>query len=358
MKLVYLYCLYWLLFSSYNLFGNSICGEKDYSLIEESCLKKSEGEFQSQLVPLSAINPGEVFFYKTDKGKLGKMYIHHLSFNKNECSLHVDFETYDKVDFSRSASFKINNYLGVWSDKAINLDSYGTGRDIKLVSKNGKYQENGTFDTKGANSKEHHCYLETLGSQIFFAGKVEEELKIKNLLLMIASILLIGFAVFNIAKLIFDDEEEYKKVEGFEESKTEVITNKDGLILKYSTPFFRRYLNPVVNGLKNKKNIQGKYKRILSTAGISRLITPIDFFSFKLFSILTFPILYLVFRELMAASWPLYLVPLMALIGFIYPDIWIKSRAEKRKKEIILQLPFIVDMLALSVGTRFCCCFI
>ena len=43
------------------------------------------------------------------------------------------------------------------------------------------------------------------------------------------------------------------------------------------------------------------------------------------------------------------LVPLMAILGFVYPDIWVKSQAEKRREEVTLGMPFALDMLALSV---------
>ncbi len=343
----------WTLYSVllvFNLsYADSLCGEEEFSLVEKQCLKKHEDSLQPQLIPLSGVKAGDIYFYKTNKGRLGKIYIHQANANKNECTLHFDFETYGKVDFTRSASFKITNYLGVWDQKSINLDSDGIGRDIILSSKQGVLGADGIFNTDGSNKEKYDCYLETNRSGIILAGTINKGLSRKNLLLYIASIFLIGFAAFNIAKLIFDDEEQYKNSENIEDIKTDVISSKDGLILKYSTPFFRRYLNPIVNGLKNKKGIQQKYKKVLATAGISRLITSVDFYSFKLFSIITFPVLYLAMREGFEASWPLTLTPLMGVLGYIYPDIWIKSKADKRKSEIVMQLPFIVDMLALSV---------
>jgi len=296
------------------------------------------------IIPTSSIKRGDVYFYKTSEGSLGKIYFHDSGSDSYKCSLHFDFQTFEKQDFSRSTSLNIRNYLGVWDKRTVNLDSTGIKSEISLTNHKGKLKADGSFDKKEKNSE---CYLRA--EKIWKAGNLSQDIANRNWILYIASILLIGFAAFSIAKSIFDDENEFKTSEALDEQKTETITNKDGLILKYSTPFFRRYMNPVVNGMKGKKKIQEKFRRILFTAGISKFITPVDFYSFKLFSIITFPVVYLLLREFLNPGLPMYLVPVMAALGYIYPDIWIKSRAQARKREIVMQLPFVVDMLALSV---------
>ncbi len=61
------------------------------------------------------------------------------------------------------------------------------------------------------------------------------------------------------------------------------------------------------------------------------------------------PILFLGLRTFLEEEWPLSFVPIISAIGFFYPDIWAKGRIDKRRKEIIFGMPFVVDMLALSV---------
>ncbi len=329
-----------------SVYSDSICNEKKFGHIQRDCLKENSENLNSMIIPTKSIKNGDVYFYKTSEGKLGKIYFHDSNSDSYKCSLHLDFHTFEKQEFSRSTSLNIRNYLGVWDKRTVNLDSAGIKSELSLLNYKGKLKADGSFDEKDGNGE---CYLETKSGGIWKAGNISESIANKNLILYIASILLIGFAAFSIAKSIFDDESEFKTSEALDEQKTEAITNKDGLILKYSTPFFRRYMNPVVNGMKGKRKIQEKFKRILFTAGISKFITPVDFYSFKLFSIITFPVIYLFLREFLNPGLPLYLVPVMAALGYIYPDIWIKSRAEARKKEIVMQLPFVVDMLALSV---------
>ncbi len=171
-------------------------------------------------------------------------------------------------------------------------------------------------------------------------------------MLLTAGIVLIGLATFIVANTFFTEESKFKAAESLEDAeesqKNKKAKDKD-IILTYSRPFFRRYVSPVVAQMKNKKKIREKYKRKLASAGLSQDLTPDDFYSFKLFLIVAFPMLFLGIRWFLEATWPLAAAPLCGVVGFFYPDIWISGRIEKRRKEVIRSMPFIVDMLALSV---------
>ena len=170
-------------------------------------------------------------------------------------------------------------------------------------------------------------------------------------LLLYTSVVLIGLAVFMVTSQMFLDEDEYKAQEKLDQGagSDKDKLSKHGIVLKYSRPFFRRYVTPVVSSFKNKKRIRERYKRKLATAGLTDILTPEDFFSFKLFLIIGFPIVFLIVRAFLEESWSLNLVFVVSVIGFFYPDIWINGKIERRKNEIIQSMPFAVDMLALSV---------
>ena len=169
-------------------------------------------------------------------------------------------------------------------------------------------------------------------------------------LLFYASLSLIGLAVFLITKTIFQDEDQFQAQEKLDDgSKPTDDIAKHGIVLIYSRPFFKRYFSPIVSSMKNKKTFKEKYRRPLAAAGLTNIITPEDFFAFKLFLILGFPITFMVARIFLEADWPLQLIPVMGAVGFFYPDIWIKGKIEERQKQIIRNMPFSVDMLALSV---------
>lgn len=163
-------------------------------------------------------------------------------------------------------------------------------------------------------------------------------------------LILVGLAVFLISKTIFQDEDQFQAQEKLEDSKTQVDEiAKHGIILRYSRPFFKRYFSPIVSGMKSKKTFKEKYRRKLAAAGLTNILTPEDFFAFKLFLIVGFPILFMIVRTFLEETWSLQIIPIIAFVGFFYPDFWIKGKIEKRQKEVIRAMPFCVDMLALSV---------
>lgn len=169
-------------------------------------------------------------------------------------------------------------------------------------------------------------------------------------ILYYTSLALIFLAVFLVAKTIFQDEDQFQAQEKLDDAKvTKEEMSKQDIILRYSRPFFKRYFSPIVSGMKNKKGLKERYRRKLASAGLTNILTPEDFFAYKLFLIVGFPIVFLGVRTFLEETWPLSLIPVLALIGFYYPDIAIKSAIQRRQQEVISAMPFCVDMLALSV---------
>jgi tight adherence protein C len=168
---------------------------------------------------------------------------------------------------------------------------------------------------------------------------------------MYASLALTGLSIFLVTNLMFQEEDEYKAQEKLESgagSDKESLA-QHGIVLRYSRPFFRRYVTPIVSGFKNKKKIRERYKRKLASAGLTEVLSPEDFFSFKLFLIVGFPIMFLLLRTFLEETWPLNYIFFISIFGFFYPDFWIKGKIQQRQQEIIRNMPFAVDMLALSV---------
>lgn len=168
-------------------------------------------------------------------------------------------------------------------------------------------------------------------------------------MLLWAGVVLIGIATFIVTNMMFNDESQFKASEKLEEGVATNDFSKHGIVLRYSRPFFKRYISPIVSSLKNKKWIREKYKKKLAGAGLQNYITPEDFYSFKLFLIVGFPIVFMAVRTFLEETWPLTLIPIMAIVGFFYPDIWINGKIKSRQQEVIRSMPFCVDMLALSV---------
>ena len=120
------------------------------------------------------------------------------------------------------------------------------------------------------------------------------------------------------------------------------------IVLRYSRPFFSRYLVPIVEELKVDKT-RKILKRKLASAGLTEALTPDELYSFKLFLIIGFPLLLLFMRFAWELEVPPWAYPVSMVVGYFYPDkIWLSSVIKKRQDEIRRAMPFVVDLLALS----------
>ncbi|MEK6626551.1 MAG: type II secretion system F family protein [Bdellovibrionota bacterium] len=173
--------------------------------------------------------------------------------------------------------------------------------------------------------------------------------KVGSDLIMYTAVLLIGLSVFLFAKMVFKDESQFKAGEQLEDTISKSDIAKHGAVLQYSRPFFKRYISPVVSSMKYKRVLKEKYKRPLAAAGLTSLMSAEDFYSFKLFLIIGFPVVFMGIRTFLEETWPLSFMPLLGCIGFFYPNIWISGKKQQRQVDVINAMPFCVDMLALSV---------
>lgn len=164
----------------------------------------------------------------------------------------------------------------------------------------------------------------------------------------LAAIFMFGIATFIFTKTLYEDDEQFKAQEVLEDQEKIEKTKNYGFILKVSRTFYKR-LSPAVSSFKFKKKIREKYKRPLANGGISEIMTPEDFFAFKLFLVLGFPVLFVALRLFLEEDWSYSYIPIIAAFGFFYPDLWLKGLISKRNSEVLLGMPFIVDMLALSI---------
>ena len=163
------------------------------------------------------------------------------------------------------------------------------------------------------------------------------------------AIILIGLSTYLLTSSYFKDDSEFRAQEKLDKDSDKGNLQSYGFILKFSRPFFRRYFVPVVESMKSRKKIKEKYKRKIASAGMGEIIGPEDLYAFKLFLIIGFPLVFVSIREFLNSDWPLWYVVVSSLVGFFYPDFWLSGLIKKRQEEVTSNMPFAVDLLALSV---------
>jgi tight adherence protein C len=344
--LKFLVCLVFLILSSIS-FAQVRCVD-NFNAISLDCLEFNQSKFNDQPILVGPDIENRVYFYKTHLGNLGKFKVVSVVTDKTitatvnnpkpqkECTVYIEASTFIKGrTFTPNSILTIKEEFDVWQKDRLSLDKGGPN-DLSLIRADGK------------------CYIKPISSSIYFYKKIEdgEYLKTGSDILQYSALFLIALAVFLIAKSVLSDEDKFKAQEKLEEA------GEDGekknapptdFVLKYSRPFFKRYFSPIVNGMKNKQKFKTAYKRKLANAGLTKELTPEDFFAFKIFLIIGFPIVFIILRIILDETWPLTAIPVLGGLGFMYPNIWLNGKIEKRKEEILRGMPFIVDMLALSI---------
>jgi len=159
--------------------------------------------------------------------------------------------------------------------------------------------------------------------------------------------LALGIAVYYMVRTIFSDEEKRSASRALG-SNRENAPDGGNIILRYSRPFFTRYLVPMVEDLKIN-DTRKILKKKLASAGLTEILTPDELYSFKIFLILGFPILMAFVKFAWEMDIPGWAFPVAMVVGYFYPDkIWLKSVITNRQDEIRRAMPFVVDLLALS----------
>lgn len=330
------------LYFSCELYSSEINCAETFDQIDSECISEFEDKLQSQAFIVSKLEIGQVLFYQTTENMLGKLKIIGREVTSGECSIYWESETYTKpTSYKKNTSATINNKIGLWSNREINLDFKGRKSDFQL-----KHH----IDEKGNES----CRLEVInGTKLYLYKVMDETPKVTgNSLIYYAALSLIGLAFFFAAFNYLREEEKYNADEKFNDQTEDVEAKrnqKQELILKYSKPIIKRYFLDTIGRMKGIEKVKEKYKRPLANAGLLRDMSATEFYSLKFLLIIAFPLMYLFLRWFLESDMPADYAFFAAVFGYFFPEIWLKYRTQKRREEMFLAMPFIVDMLALSI---------
>jgi tight adherence protein C len=312
---------------------------KNFDKIDSRCIRETASNKEFGRIKFSVPKNGEkiqdqTFFYITEHKHFGKFIVSSSYRSANECSVFLSATTYvGSRIYNPSATFTIKREFDTWTSDRGGFDETSSNDFVLSM-------ENGTC-----------VFASNLATGYNYGKLTKDTLFGVSELVVNAAYFLIGLAVFLVASAVFREEDKFKAQETLEDADTDSDRKNapQDFILKYSKPFFKRYFTPIVQGMRNKKKLRDKYRRKLASSGLTKVITPEDLFAFKLFLIIGFPIVFIILREFLEEDWPMALIPVLSVVGFAYPDIWVNGKIEKRRKEMIMNMPFVVDMLALSV---------
>lgn len=161
------------------------------------------------------------------------------------------------------------------------------------------------------------------------------------------ALIALGVAVYYMAQIILSEEERRSASRALGNTR-EGGADGGNSILRFSRPFFSRYIVPVVEDLKID-DTRKTFKQKLANAGLSDVLTPDELFSFKLFLIIATPVVLLFMRFAWEVEVPPLAYPIGMVVGYFYPDrMWLPSVITARQEDVRRSMPFVVDLLALS----------
>lgn len=317
-----------------NTWAQSTCDQ--FKDINQECILNSKKPYSDKPIPLGVLKKYTVLFYKTPSGDVGKLSVLSVT-NKpqEECTIFLDALTYSNGNaFVPNSSLSVSAEKNYWLSDKIFLDREGLSA---LELEKG---EKGCVLvlTKGA---EYTVFKKGIEKEEFF--------KESNTALFIAPLVLIFVAIFLIVRVFMEDQDKFKTQEALEEAENTNKNKDQPFFLKITKPFYKRYFLPIVQSSKHRANFKTKYRQKLANAGLTKEMSPEEFAALKFFMIIGGPFAFLAVRWIMEATWPVSATPIMGVVGYFYPDIWINGVIKKRNEEAIRAMPFIVDMLALSV---------
>jgi len=172
------------------------------------------------------------------------------------------------------------------------------------------------------------------------------ELMDQGELVLYAAYVLVFLGTVILARMLLREQESREAQENLSELGDRKTRS---FLVRVTRPFFNQYVVPVIRGKHFWDNRRLWYKRKLVAAGLRDELTPDEFIAFKFFLIVLFPIIggLLKIGEFIDFEW--YVILGSGVGGWFYPDFWMKSRLQKRQRQIIRAMPFIVDLLALSM---------
>jgi len=322
----------------------SICPD-EYNRISQTCILKRKLKYKTSPIILSSALDNNIYFYKTASGEIGKFKVIGTTVTKLECTILLDGVTYSgEKSFVPNSSLSISVENNHWIKSRIFLDREGLSA-IELLKTNNRKDDNPNNDDQA-----DVCMLVfSKGVEIGVHKKEMPKEREENLLLFYSPLVLVFIAIFLVVRIFMEEQEKFKTSEALEEAENTNKNSQEQLFLKITKPFYKRYFLPIVQGFKNKQELRNKYRQKLANAGLTKDMTPEEFMALKIFMILGGPFAFLTVRWIMEENWPLSISPIMGLIGYFYPNIWLSGLIANRTAAILRAMPFIIDMLALSV---------
>ncbi len=163
-------------------------------------------------------------------------------------------------------------------------------------------------------------------------------------LLIIGGLLLVGVAIYLISNVLLTTNEENATLSWASGDEPDKSKSK---FIELSRPLVHRFCMSLVSKIQ-APDYRKRVQRKILTAGLSTELNVNEFIGMQILWGLLFPLLLALLNFTLELGYHPGVLILLGFGGSFFPHMHVKSEKQKRYTEIITDLPFFIDLLALS----------
>ncbi len=163
-------------------------------------------------------------------------------------------------------------------------------------------------------------------------------------IILFFSLLLLGISVYLFVSFFMGEGEEQSALSWA--SGEEPEKSKSGFI-EFSRPIAHRFALNLAKKVTNKRYRDNTFRNI-KVAGLSRELNVDEFISIQFLWGLIFPVFLFILNFALQLGFHPILIISMSIVGAAFPIIHCNTERKKRYQSVVIDLPFFIDLLALS----------
>lgn len=164
-------------------------------------------------------------------------------------------------------------------------------------------------------------------------------------LMLIAGLLLGGVAVFLFVSSIFSSNSDKQQLSWANNSEPVQSKNK---IINFSRPLVHQFTLQHALKIRNE-TYRKRVRKYIKTSGLSAELNEDEFIGLQLLWGIMFPVFLIIMNFALQLGLSMGLLIGMGFLGFYLPQIHAKGEKRNRELSVRADLPFFIDLLALSV---------
>lgn len=163
-------------------------------------------------------------------------------------------------------------------------------------------------------------------------------------ILLIAGVFMLGISVYLFANMILSTNQDSQSLMWASDEEPSQSRSK---FIEFSRPLVHKFCLNFASKIKSTKYREKIESKIL-TAGLSKELNVDEFIGLQFLWGLLFPTLLIFLNFTLELGYSFFPLVLFGFVGVYFPHLHVETERKKRYQSVIVDLPFFIDLLALS----------